>query len=184
MVARPGHGPAGVVHGGRVRVLRGQPVVDRQDAEAAPVGERAAQVVVRVEVTEDPAAAVEPHEQAAAARPVRAVEAGADAVGLEVADLGDRFRARAQQGGPLGPRIGWRQLVDRRQPEGGDAGEQLGRLAMQRHAATLASIGSSLVVRTSNSAPPASSTTAATTDGTRNVPVWSASQPPTAGPMT
>ena len=63
----------------------------RQHAEAAAVGERPAQVVVRLEVAEHPAAAVEPHQQARLSRRWPDGRSGRrHAAGVDVADLGDR----------------------------------------------------------------------------------------------
>ena len=55
----PARGRDGVVDGGRELVLGRQPVIDRNDDAARGVGERAADLVVALQVADHPAAAVE-----------------------------------------------------------------------------------------------------------------------------
>jgi hypothetical protein len=90
-----------VVHRGGKRVLRAHAVVHRQHGAAGGGGQRAAQHVVRVQVTDDPAAAMEVHEQRQhgihgharwAHQPQR------DAVGVEVAHQAHGRRVGLREG--------------------------------------------------------------------------------------
>ncbi len=63
VVRNPARGSDGILGGGRELVLRRQPVVDGDDDCARRVGERAADLVVAVEVADHPAPAMEEDER-------------------------------------------------------------------------------------------------------------------------
>ena len=97
---------ASSTRGGK-RVLRREPVVDRQDAHACLAGEEAAGLIVGVEIADDPAAAVQVDEQRPGSGGLeRHVEPGAQVAGRAgqrlLGDARDRQR-RAGCGGGLAP---------------------------------------------------------------------------------
>ena len=125
VVAHPARGGDAVVHRGREAVLRAHAVVHRHHRAAGGVGQLAAQRVVRVQVADDPAAAVVVHQHRRRAlalrRGLRVVQAQRDravrAVGLQVAGLGDRRRVGLRHRAALaveGACVGRRQRVRRR----------------------------------------------------------------------
>ena len=80
-------------------VLGRQPVVDRQDPDAAALGQEPAGRVVAVEVAVHPAAAVEVHQQRAAGRRTsRHEEPAAQPAHRQVADGADRLVAAGHHG--------------------------------------------------------------------------------------
>ena len=129
----PARGGDGILDRGRKLVLRRQPVVDRNDDAARRVGERAADLVVALQVADHPAAAVEDRPARAAAglacalaaiEPQRDRPAGPAA--SSVGNLGDVFARRAAAPGgtrdrPRAPpaasaspaAAGWRRRSDR-----------------------------------------------------------------------
>ena len=118
--ARPRGRREGVLEAGRERMLGRQPVVDREYGVATLVGERPREVVVRLEVAEHPAAAVQEDEQPEARLGARPVEARGDASGVDVANLRERDGGRPQARGAQGANGLGRALLDRRVAEGLD----------------------------------------------------------------
>ena len=182
----PGGDGGGVVDGGRVRVLGRQPVVDAS-TRSRPVGERPARSswLSRSPNTHPP-----PWNHSS--RPAervdgRPVEAARHPAGVDVADRGDRLRARVQHRPALLAGVCRGHLLEGRQAERREPGEQLGGLAVQCHDAPR-SCPHSDIHRCAACAPEQQDAAAreedlgGDTDGTPNVPVRSASQPPIAGP--
>ena len=93
---------------------------------------------MRVEIAHHPAAAVQVHEQPEPVVSARTVQAGGNAAGVDVADLVNVDRRRAQVGSADFSRRLGRDLVDRRVAERLDGLEQGLGLWMERHGPSLA----------------------------------------------
>ena len=83
----PARGGPAIVERRGIRMLRREPVVDRHHDARCPLRERARRAVVRLDASDDIAAAVEVHERAhRLARLDRAVDPNRDAVGVAILD--------------------------------------------------------------------------------------------------
>jgi hypothetical protein len=127
-----------VVEGSGVGVLEREPVVDRDDDGAGPVGDPADRVVADVDVADHPAAAVEVHDDRL--RPV--ARGGVDASGDVPGGSGDRpvlggdlLGLALQIGEALDgfPRLRDGHVLERRQPGRIERGEQLLGFGVQGH---------------------------------------------------
>ena len=149
-VAHPARGGDAVVHGSREAVLRAHAVVHRHHRATGAEGQLAAQRVVRVQVADDPAAAVVVHQhrrrRLALGRGLGVVQAQRDrtqrSLGHQVARLGDGRRLGLRHGAALAvetARLGRAQRVRRRYAALDHQVEQELRLGMQHRCAPTAS---------------------------------------------
>ena len=124
VLAHPPRGRDGVLDGGWELVLRRESVVDRHDNAARRVGQRAAYLVVALQIADDPAPAVEVHErrlQGPFCGTHSAIKAKRDRTrrshGLQSKNFGDLLGIRLQSAscGKVGfARLGRRQRLEGR----------------------------------------------------------------------
>ncbi len=139
---RPARRGDGVVHRRGKAVLGTEAIVDRDHRAHREVGELAARHVVRLEVADGPAAAVEEHQRRqhlAVLRSHGTVVPHADAAGVEILDAGDLGRRARQLAARLAIQRTRRRGVElriRRDVGARGAFEQRARLRVELHATT------------------------------------------------